>query len=66
MAASTAPSMERLLKQNLADLLGTEIMNRALQPGRADCRGYLGGQQSGLSAKVVPLSHKDAHRISVP
>jgi DNA-binding GntR family transcriptional regulator len=33
MATSTAPSTERLLKQNIADLLRTEIMNGALRPG---------------------------------
>src|SRR6204780_5672900 len=33
MAASITPSTERLLKQNIADLLRTEIMNGALRPG---------------------------------
>jgi DNA-binding GntR family transcriptional regulator len=33
MATSITPSTERLLKQNIADLLRTEIMNGALRPG---------------------------------
>ncbi len=33
MATSTSPSPERLLKQNIADLLRTEIMKGVLQPG---------------------------------
>src|SRR5258708_29063106 len=33
MSASPTPATERLLKQNLADLLRTEIMNGALRPG---------------------------------
>lgn len=33
MLASSTPSAERLLKQNIADLLRTEIMNGVLRPG---------------------------------
>jgi len=33
MSTSSTPTTERLLKQNLADLLRTEIMNGALRPG---------------------------------
>jgi DNA-binding GntR family transcriptional regulator len=33
MATSSTPSTERLLKQNIADLLRTEIMNGVLRPG---------------------------------
>ena len=39
MATSITPSTERLLKQNIADLLRSEIMNGALRPGERIVEG---------------------------